>query len=367
MGRSSAAPLQKKREIQRADLRSATTKAEMMARKVRWGILSAANIATKRVIPAMKQCELAEIAAIGSRSLEKAVVVAAEFAIPKMYGSYEELLADPEIDVIYNPLPNHLHAEWTIRAASAGKHVLCEKPIGLNAAEARKILEARDKYGVKIGEAFMVKTHPQWVRTKELVQSGRIGKLRSAAGYFSYFNADPANVRNELEYGGGALLDIGCYPVKTTRMVFGEEPLRVSARIERDPKFKTDRLVSAILEYPAGQCIFTVSTQLVPFQKMQFFGTEARIDVEIPFNAPTDKPTRIFIDDGKQLYAGASQTTESFAICDQYTIQGDAFSKAVIENTEVPNPVEDAIRNMAVLDALFRAGESGEWEVPERI
>jgi predicted dehydrogenase len=339
----------------------------MMARKVRWGILSAANIATKRVIPAMKQCELAEIAAIGSRSLEKAVVVAAEFAIPKMYGSYEELLADPEIDVIYNPLPNHLHAEWTIRAASAGKHVLCEKPIGLNAAEARKILEARDKYGVKIGEAFMVKTHPQWVRTKELVQSGRIGNLRSAAGYFSYFNADPANVRNELEYGGGALLDIGCYPVKTTRMVFGEEPLRVSACIERDPKFKTDRLTSAILQYPSGQCIFTVSTQVVYYQKMQFFGTEGRIEVEIPFNAPTDRPTRIFVDDGSQLYGGASQITESFPICNQFTIQGDLFSKAVLENTEVPNPVEDAIRNMAVLDALFRAGESGEWEVPERI
>jgi predicted dehydrogenase len=338
-----------------------------MARKVKWGILSTAGIAKRRVIPAMKQCEIAEIVAISSRSLENAKAAAAEFSIPKAYGSYEELLRDPEIEVVYNPMPNHLHAEWTIRAASAGKHVLCEKPIGLNAAEARKIREARDKYGVKIGEAFMVSTHPQWLRTKELVHSGRIGKLRSAAGYFSYFNADPKNVRNSVEYGGGALLDIGCYPVKTTRMVFAEEPLRVSACIERDSKFKTDRLTSAILEYPSGQCIFTVSTQAAYYQKMQFFGTEGRIDVEIPFNAPTDKPTRIFIDDGSQLYAGASQIKESFPICNQFTIQGDLFSKAVIENTEVPNPVEDAICNMAVLDALFCSAESGKWEVPESL
>jgi predicted dehydrogenase len=318
------------------------------------------------VIPAMQRCELAEVVGICSRSAENAKAVAAELKIPKAYGSYEELLCDPEIEAVYNPLPNHLHAEWTIRAAEKGKHVLCEKPIGLNVAEARKIREARDKYGVKIGEAFMVRNHPQWLRTMELVRDGRIGKLRSAAGYFSYFNNDPKNVRNELEYGGGALLDIGCYPVKTTRMVFGEEPVRVTASIERDPKFKIDRLASGILEYPSGQCVFTVSTQLVPFQKMQFFGTEARIDVEVPFNAPPDKPTRIFIDDGKQLYAGESQTMESFAICDQYTIQGDLFSKAVMENTEVPNPVEDAICNMAVLDALFRAGESGRWEAVEK-
>jgi len=315
----------------------------------------------------MQRCELAEVTGICSRSLENAKAVAAGLSIPKAYGSYEELLCDPEIDAVYNPLPNHLHAEWTIRAAEKGKHVLCEKPIGLNVGEAREILSARDKCGVKIGEAFMVRNHPQWLRTMELARNGRIGKLRSAAGYFSYFNNDPANVRNELAYGGGALLDIGCYPVKTTRMVFGEEPVRVAAKIERDPKFKIDRLASAILEYPSGQCVFTVSTQVVPFQKMQFFGTEARIDVEIPFNAPPDKPTRIFIDDGKQLYAGESQTIESFAVCDQYTIQGDLFSKAVIENTEVPNPMEDAICNMAVLDALFRAGESGRWEVPERL
>jgi predicted dehydrogenase len=338
-----------------------------MSRKVKWGILSTAGIATRRVIPAMQKCEFAEITAIASRSLPKAKQIAASFSIPKAYGSYEELLADPEIEVIYNPLPNHLHAEWTLKAARNRKHVLCEKPITLNVAETRKLMEAGDEFGVKIGEAFMVRTHPQWLRTRDLVRSGRIGKLRSAAGLFSYFNINPEDVRNVADFGGGALLDIGCYPIKTTRFVFGEEPVRVIASIERDPSFKVDRLTSAILEYPSGQSIFTVSTQLVYYQKMHFFGTEGRIDVEIPFNAPTDKPTRIFIDNGKDLYANASVVTETVPICNQFTIQGDLFSKAVFENTEVPNPLEDAFCNMAVIDALFRSAVSGKWETPERL
>jgi predicted dehydrogenase len=338
-----------------------------MTKKVKWGILSTASIAQRRVLPAMLQCELAEISAIASRSLDKAKEVAKTFSIPKAYGSYEELFADKEIDAIYNPLPNHLHVEWSIRAASRGKHVLVEKPVGLNVREARRLLEAREEYQVKIGEAFMVRTHPQWLRTAELVQSGRIGKPRSIFGYFSYFNDDPTNSRNMADDGGGALMDIGCYPIKTSRFVFAEEPTRVVASIERDPSFKTDRLTSAILEFPSGQSVFTVSTQMVYYQKMQFFGTTGRIDIEIPFNAPIDKPTRIFIDDGKDLYAGASAVLESFPISNQFTIQADLFSRAIRENTEVPNPLEDAICNMAVIDALFRSGQSGKWETPERL
>jgi predicted dehydrogenase len=338
-----------------------------MTNKVKWGILGAASIAQRRVLPAMMQCQHAEVAAIASRSPEKAKAASALFFIPKAYDSYDKLLADPEIEVIYNPLPNNLHVEWSIRAAHRGKHVLCEKPISRSVAEARLLLEARDQYGVKIGEAFMVRTHPQWIRTRELVRSGRIGKLHSAFGFFSYFNVDPANTRNMIDVAGGALMDIGCYPIKTTRFVFGEEPSRVLACIERDPSFKTDRLTSAILEYPTGQCIFTCSTQLVYYQRMQFFGTEGRIDVEIPFNAPTDKPTRIYIDNGKDLYTPGSQITESFPICNQFTIQADLFSKAIRENTEVPNPLEDSICNMAVIDALFRSAESGTWETPERL
>jgi len=338
-----------------------------MTKKVKWGILSTAAIAQKRVLPAMLDCERAEVAAIASRSLEKAKAVASKFSIPKAYGSYEELFADPEVEAIYNPLPNHLHVEWSVRAASSGKHVLCEKPLSRTVAEARRLLEARDYYHVKIGEAFMVRTHPQWLRTVELAHSGRIGKLHSAFGFFSYFNVDPADITNVAEYAGGALMDIGCYPIKTSRFVFGEEPLRVIGSVERDPSFKTDRLTSAILEYPAGHCIFTASTQAVYYQKMQFVGTTGRIDVEVPFNPPNEKPARIFIDDGKDLYAGGSAVIESFPICNQFTIQADLFSAAIRDDTEVPNPLEDSICNMAVIEALFRSAESGKWETPERL
>lgn len=338
-----------------------------MTKKVKWGILSTASIAQRRVLPAMMNCQRTEVAAIASRSIEKAKTVAANFSIPKVYGSYEELFSDPEIEVIYNPLPNHLHVEWSIRAASRGKHVLCEKPLSQSVAEVRRLLQARDEYHVKIGEAFMVRTHPQWLRTAELVFSGRIGKLRSAIGYFSYFNVDPGNPRNVLDCAGGALMDIGCYPIKTSRLVFGEEPVRVICALERDPSFKTDRLTSAILEFPRGQSIFTVSSQAVYYQKMQFIGTTGRIDVEIPFNAPTDKPSRIFVDDGRDLYGGASAVVESFPICNQFTIQADLFSAAIREDTEVPNPLEDSICNAAVIEALFRSAESGKWETPERL
>jgi len=338
-----------------------------MTKKVKWGILSTASIAQRRVLPAMLNCERAEVVAIGSRSLEKAKAVATKFSIPKVHGSYEELFDDPEVEAIYNPLPNHLHVEWSIRAASRGKHVLCEKPLSSNVVEARRLLQARDNYHVKIGEAFMVRTHPQWLRVVELVQSGRIGKLRSVLGYFSYYNDDPADPRNILHAAGGALMDIGCYPIKTSRFVFGEEPVRVFGCIERDPSFKTDRLTSAILEFPMGQSVFTVSTQMVYYQKMQFFGTTGRIDVEIPFNAPTDKPTRLFIDDGRDLYGGASAIVDSLPICNQFTIQADLFSAAIQEDTEVPNPLEDSICNMAVIEALFRSAHSGRWETPERL
>ena len=339
----------------------------MVGKKVKWGILSTAHIATRRVLPAMQQCELAEIAAIASRSADKAAVVAKQFGIPKTYNSYDALLSDPQIEAIYNPLPNHLHAEWTIRAASRGKHVLCEKPIARNVAEARRIREARDEHNVKIGEAFMIVTHPQWLRARDIVNSGRIGKLLSACGLFSYFNVDPANVRNIADYAGGALMDIGCYPIRTSRFVFGEEPVRVIGCVERDPSFKTDRLTSAILEFSRGQVIFTVSTQMVYYQRMQFFGSEGRVEIEIPFNAPTDKPARILIDNGKDLYAGNSQVVETVPICNQFTIQADLFSNAIRTNSELPNSLEDSIHNVAVIEAIFRSATSGSWEVPERL
>jgi predicted dehydrogenase len=332
-------------------------------RKVRWGILGAARIAINRVVPAMQQGEFSEIAAIASRDGAKAEDTARLLGIPKAFGSYEEMLADPEIEAVYNPLPNHLHVPLSIRAAEAGKHVLCEKPVGMNAAEVRELIAARDRTGVVIGEAFMVQTHPQWVRTVELVRSGKIGRLRFAIGSFGYFRNEADNIRNIREYGGGGLMDIGCYPIKVSRMVFGEEPVRVSATLERDPRFGTDILTSAILEYPSGHCVFTCGTQVVLHQNMQFIGTSGRIELEIPYNARPGGPSSIIIDDGRDV-TGSGITVEEFAPCDQYTIQGDLFSRAVRNGGSPPVPLEDSLRNMAVIDAVFRAAETKSWEAP---
>jgi predicted dehydrogenase len=337
-----------------------------MANKVRWGVLSTAGIGVKKVIPAMQKGEWVDVMAIASRDRGKAEETARALGIAKAYGSYEDLLADPQIEAIYNPLPNQLHVPWSIRAAEAGKHVLCEKPLSITVAEARTLLAVQQRTGVTIGEAFMVRTHPQWLRTRELIASGRIGELRSVQGFFSYFNTDPKNIRNIPECGGGALMDIGCYPINTARFVFGEEPLRVSGLIERDPTSKVDRLTSAILEFPSGHATFTCSTQLVPYQRMQLLGTQGRIEIEIPFNAPNDRPSRIFIDDGRDLFGGGI-TVETFPTCDQYTIQGDVFSRAVREGGRVPVPVADAVKNMAVIEAVFRSAESGAWVSPRDI
>ena len=333
-------------------------------KKVRWGILSTADIGVKKVVPAMQKGQHVDVIAIASRDKKLAEQTARTLGIPKAYGSYEELLTDPEIEAIYNPLPNHLHVPWSIKAAEAGKHVLCEKPISLTVAEAQTLLERQKAAGVKIGEAFMVRTHPQWLRVKELISSGRIGELRSINGFFSYFNRDPNNIRNKAEYGGGALMDIGCYPIIAARFAFGGEPTRILGLVTRDKDMKVDYLTSAILEFPAGHAIFTCSTQLVPYQRMHFFGTKGRIEIEIPFNAPNDRPCRIFIDDGGDLF-GKTLSDETFVTCDQYTIQGDYFSRAIRGDGDVPVTVSEAIKNMAVIDAIFRSAISSKWETPQ--
>jgi predicted dehydrogenase len=330
-----------------------------MPEKVRWGVLGAANIATQKVIPAMQRGECSEVVAIASRDRVKAASAAAELGIARAYGSYEELLADAEVEAVYNPLPNHLHVPWSIRAAEAGKHVLCEKPIALSVAECQTLIAARDRAGVKIGEAFMVGTHPQWLRARELARSGEVGEMRAVVTAFSYFNRDPKDIRNIPECGGGALLDIGCYPIFISRFLFGEEPVRVQGLVERDPEFGTDRLTSAVLDFPSGQSIFTCSTQLVPYQRVQILGSRGRIDIEIPFNAPADRPCRLFVDPG-----GATARIDEIPVCDQYTIQGDCFSRAIREGGEVPVPLEAALRNMAVIEAVFRSARTGQWERP---
>ena len=325
--------------------------------KIRWGVLGVARIATTKVIPAMQQGALTEIVAIASRDGARAREAARELGIARAYGSYEELLADAEIDAVYNPLPNHLHVPWSIRAAEAGKHVLCEKPVAMNADEVLPLIAARDRAGVLIGEAFMIQTHPQWMRTVELARSGRLGELRAAIGSFGYFKLEPDNIRNIREYGGGGLMDIGCYPIKCSRLVFGEEPVRVAASITRDPRFgHIDTLASAVLEFPSGHCVFTCGTQVVGNQSMQFLGSAGRVEIEIPFNPVANEVSRIRVD-------GA---VEEFASCDQYTLQGDAFSRAILEGGQPPVPLEDAWKNMKVIDAVFRAGDRGGWVDVER-
>jgi predicted dehydrogenase len=333
-------------------------------KKIRWGILGVARIAVRRVIPAMRACQQCEVAAVASRDLRKAEEVARSLGIPRAYGSYDELLADPEIDVIYNPLPNHLHVPWSVRAAEAGKHVLCEKPIAMNATEARQLIEARDRAKVKIGEAFMVRTHPRWLRVQQMIREGRIGDLRVISGWCGYFNRDPMDVRNTLEYGGGALLDIGCYLVALSRFIFEQEPARVSALIERDPEMRTDRLTSGILEFSTGRAIFTCATQIGYHQRMIFFGTKGRIEIDRPINPTLNEPSKIVIDDNPAAPDGAGVTTELIPACNQFTIQADLFSQAVREGHEVPVPVDDSVKNMAAIDAIFRSAESGLWEKP---
>ena len=334
-----------------------------MDEKVKWGVLGVANIGVKKVIPAMQRGHDTEVIGIASRDPERARRAAEQLGIRKAYGAYEDLLADPEVEAIYNPLPNHLHVPWSIKAAEAGKHVLCEKPISLTVEEAASLLKTRDRTGMKIEEAFMVRTHPQWVKTLELVRSGRIGKLRSVMGYFSYFNRDPKNIRNIPEYGGGALMDIGCYLVYTARLLFGEEPARVSALIETDPQTGTDVMTSGILDFPSGQAVFTCGTQTVPYQRVQILGDRGRIEVEIPFNAPPDRPCRIFVDSGADP-SGRSAEILEFEVCDQYTIQADLFSRSIRQGSELPVPLEGSIRNMAVIEAIFRSAKSGQWEAP---
>jgi predicted dehydrogenase len=300
------------------------------------------------------------VLAIASRDAERARSTADEHGIERSYGSYEELLADPDVDAVYNPLPNHLHVPWTVRAAESGKHVLCEKPIALTAAEAETLIAVRDRTGVLIQEAFMVRTHPQWTTVRDLVAAGELGELRAVQGFFSYFNDDPDDIRNQAGIGGGGLLDIGCYPVTTTRFVTGAEPTRVAAVVERDPVSGVDRLGSAVLDLPGVQASFVYGTQAFPYQRMTFVGTHGRLDVEIPFNAPADRPCRLFLTRDPEPTAQAEVV--EIATCNQYTVAADAFVAAAVGGGPAPVPLEDSVQNMRVLDALARAGETGGWQ-----
>jgi len=332
-------------------------------RSTRWGVLGAAKIAVQKVIPALQLAPNCEVVAIASRDPVKAAEAAERLGIPKAHGSYEALLADPDVEVVYIPLPNHLHVPWTIRAAHARKHVLCEKPIALNAAEARQLLDVRDRTGVRIQEAFMIRMHPQWRRAKALVDSGELGTVSAIAGFFSYFNVDPANVRNVAEWGGGALLDIGCYLVNTARFIFGAEPARVAGAMSIDARFGVDRLTSMVLDFGDRHAIGTCSTQLQYYQRIHVSGSEGRLDIEIPFNAPVDRPCRIAVDRTGDVH-GSGVEWIPLEACNQFTLQAQAFAEAIILDRPQPAPLEDAVANMACIDAIVRSSTSGRWEVP---
>ena len=329
-------------------------------KKVVWGVLSTAKIGMQRVLPGMQRSAWCDIRAIASRTAAGARKAADQLGIAKAYGTYEELLADPEIEAIYNPLPNHLHVPLTLQAAAAGKHVLCEKPIALNADEARQLQAAAGK--VLIMEAFMVRFHPQWLRARELVRRGDIGTLRAVQFLFCYANSDPSNIRNKADIGGGALYDIGCYPITAGRFFFEAEPQRGIALIDRDPEFRTDRLTSALLDFGSGRHLdFTVSTQCTPYQRVHLCGSKGRIEMQIPVNAPQGATANLFIDDGSSL-AGAGVRTEIIPESDQYMLQGEIFSRAVRGEISLPYGVDNAIRGMRAIDALFRSESSGRWE-----
>jgi len=325
--------------------------------KVRWGILSTAKIGRVQVIPAMQKGEYVEVTAIASRNAEKAHSTADELGIAKVYADYESLLADPDIDAIYNPLPNHLHVPYTIKALQAGKHVLCEKPIGMNADEAQQLLDATKQYPhLKVMEAFMYRFHPQWIKAKQIVDDGLLGEVKSIQAHFSYFNDDAENIRNKPETGGGALMDIGCYCVSFPRYLTGKEPERVIGLIDFDPEMKTDRLTSGMLDFGNGvQATFTCSTQLEPYQRVNIFGIKGRLEIEIPVNAVADEPAKLWLQNNRVI---KGITTEPV---NQYTLQADEFSKAILNDTDVPTPLIDAVSNMHVIDALFKSAQDKVW------
>jgi predicted dehydrogenase len=324
--------------------------------KLRWGILGTAKIALDKVIPAMQRSEHCQVVAIASRDAARGEAAARTLRIPVAHTSYEALLADPHVEAVYNPLPNHLHVLWSIAALEAGKHVLCEKPIGLTAGEGQKLVDAARRFPrLKVMEAFMYRHHPQWQRALQIVRSGGVGPLRTIQTFFSYHYLDPQNIRNQPEAGGGGLADIGCYAVSLSRFIFEAEPLRVLGVVEHDPEFRVDRMASAILEFAAGTSTFTCSTQLAPYQRVNIFGAEGRVEIDIPFNAPPDRPCTMRHQRDGRIEEIALET------CDQYTIQGDLFSRAVLDDTPVPTPIEDAVANLRVIEAVIASAGAGGW------
>lgn len=328
-----------------------------MKRIVNWGVLSTAKIGREKVIPAIQASKCSRVLGIGSENREFATTIAAQHGIERIYDSYEKLLEDPDIEVVYIPLPNHLHVEWSIKALEAGKHVLCEKPIGLNSTDAQKLLDTSNKFPhLKIMEAFMYRFHSQWHKVRSIVENGTIGKVSAVNLFFSYYNIDPNNIRNRTEVGGGALMDIGCYCISFSRFILNSEPEKVIGVMDMDPVMKTDRLTSGILVFSTGAtATFTCSTQLMPYQRVNIVGENGRIEVEIPVNAPVDKMTHVWI------YTKGCAEEVTFDPDNQYTRQADYFSRTIIEDGEIEFSLSDSINNMRVIDAIVESNKEHKW------
>jgi predicted dehydrogenase len=325
-------------------------------KKIRWGVLSTAHIGRTKVIPALQSSNHNQLIAISSRQLETARKTAHELGITRAYASYEELLEDPEINAIYNPLPNHLHVDWSIKALEAGKHVLCEKPLGLDAKDAKRLLEATNAHTeLKVMEAFMYRFHPQWSQVKNLVRQGRIGKLRHVHSHFSYNNRDSNNIRNLKSMGGGALLDVGCYCISSARWLFEAEPIRVFGQFFPFEGQEVDCLVTAMMEFEQGLTSFTVSTKIEPYQMLEASGEAGGIYLSMPFTPTADAITQI------QLKQSSTHTSITVPAANQYTLMVDSFALSIIHNQPVTTPLTDAIANMKIIDAIFQSTKSGNW------
>lgn len=344
-----------------SDLRAASVQREEKKREgtvFRWGILSTARIAREQMIPALQASDNGVVFALASRDGAKAREVAARFGIPHAFDSYEGLLASAEVDGVYIPLPTSQHVEWAIKAADAGKHVLVEKPLGLKAGEIAEVIAARDRNKVQICEAFMVVYHPQWIKVRDLVQQGAIGRLRHVQGAFSYFNVDPQNMRNRPELGGGALPDIGVYPTVSTRFVTAREPLRIRANVEFDKTFGTDSYSNIWADFGDFDLTFYVSTQMALRQFMVFHGDKGFIEVHAPFNAGLYEHHRVELHNSTHSEA----TVYRFPGAQQYKLEAEAFARAARGGQERVFTLEESVLNQKVIDAIFAAGKSGDWQ-----
>ena len=330
------------------------------AKPVNWGVISTSSYGRERIVPAIMKGKNLTVSAIASRNAATARKAADELGIETAYGSYQEILDDPDIEAVYIPLPNHLHVPWSSRAAEAGKHVLCEKPLAMNAAEAETLIAVQERTGMLIQEALMVLTHPQFLRARALVAEGRIGELRAVHVFLTWTIPNPTDIRMYPEFGGGILYDGGCYAVTTSRFFFETEPTRVVMLVDPDPAHGVDRTVCALVDFPNGQASFVASQALVYYQRVQILGTQGRIDIEVPFDSTGEKPCKLFLSDSP--FDEGTIVTETVAPVDQYTLQAELFSEAIRNGTPQSVSLENSIRNMRAIDALFRSAKSGGWE-----